>query len=208
MDDIGASIVVPVRWQESTIGLLVLGSRLSRSMYEPPDIDLLRSVAAHAAIAVKNAELRAEIIAEKEHTENVLAQMASGVVAIDAHGTQSGCSDYAELPHPFIYTEPVATAKVGQEYRCQLESLRSLGDYQCKQDPASKQKKYAYRFWDIDENTFKLVAGPPWLTIDAKTGMLSGTPGPGDVGMAKVKLEVANQFGGHTERVFEVTVAR
>jgi hypothetical protein len=130
------------------------------------------------------------------------------VVAIDANGTESGCSDYAELPHPLVYTEPVTEAKVGREYRYEVKSLRSLGDYQCKQDPAVKRKQYAYRFWDVEEHTLRLVEGPDWLSLDEKTGALSGTPGASDAGTAAVKVEVSNQFGGRAEQEFELEVGR
>ncbi len=81
-----AEVVVPMCWREETIGLLVVGPKTSRDMYTASDLDLLRSCAAHAAIATRNAELRAQIIAEKERTEKVLAQMESGVIAIDSSG--------------------------------------------------------------------------------------------------------------------------
>lgn len=83
LDSIGASVLLPVRWEGATIGLLAVDHKLSRDMYHPHDIDLLGNVAAHAAIAAKNAELRAQILAEKERTEKVLAEMESGVVAVD-----------------------------------------------------------------------------------------------------------------------------
>jgi hypothetical protein len=83
-----------------------------------------------------------------------------------------------------------------------------LGDYQCKQDPSVKTKRYAYRFWDGEENTFKLIEGPQWLTIDAKTGILSGKPSTDDVGTATVKLEVSHQFGGRAEQQFGLTVTK
>jgi len=130
------------------------------------------------------------------------------VVAIDAGGTQSGCSDYAELPHPLVYTKPVTSAKVGREYRYEIKSLRSLGDYQCKQDPAVEHKEYAYRFWDIEENAFKLLDGPPWLILDAESGVLSGTPTATDIGTAPVQVEVINQFGARAGQEFELTVSR
>lgn len=81
-----AEVVVPMRWQEETVGLLVVGPKSSRDMYSASDLELLRSCAAHAAIAMRNAELRAQIIAEKERTGKVLAQMANGVIAVDAAG--------------------------------------------------------------------------------------------------------------------------
>lgn len=128
------------------------------------------------------------------------------VVAIDANGTSSGCSDYAELPHPFVYTQPLTRARVGEVYRCEVKSLRSLGDYQCKQDPTVKHKKYAYKFWDIEQNAFRLAAGPRWLRLDEKTGILTGKPSPADTGTSRVKIEVSNQFGRRAEHEFEVTV--
>jgi hypothetical protein len=129
------------------------------------------------------------------------------VVAIDGKGTASGCSDYAELPHPWIYSLPATEAHIGRPYRYEARSFRSLGDYQGKQDPAVKQKRYDYRFWDIEENRFALVAAPKWLTIDAATGLVSGTPTAADTGTARVKIEVKNQFGGRAEQEFAMTVA-
>ena len=87
MHDVDASVVMPLRWHDETIGLLLLGPKLSRGIYGSLDIEVLGSVAAHAAIALKNTELRAQILAEKERTEKVLAQMESGVVALDASKT-------------------------------------------------------------------------------------------------------------------------
>jgi hypothetical protein len=128
------------------------------------------------------------------------------VVAIDAHGTRSGCSDYAELPHPFIYTQPKTQATVGQRYEYQAISLRSLGDYQGRQDPAVTHKQYAYRFWDIEENVFQLVEAPSWLAVDKKTGLISGTPSADDAGTSTVKMKAANQFGTDATQEYRLTV--
>jgi len=130
------------------------------------------------------------------------------VLTIDANGTASGCSDYAEVPHPFVYSQPVTEARVGRECRYEIKSLRSLGDYQCRQDPTVTHKKYAHRFWDIEENAFELAEGPEWLSVDGETGVLSGTPGGDDVGATRVNVNVTNQFGGHAEQEFELSVAR
>ncbi len=128
------------------------------------------------------------------------------VVAVDSAGVRSGCSDYVELPHPWVYSEPETAAKVGRPYRYQVKSLGSLGDYQCKPDPATQDKRYAYRYWDIEQNAFRLTEGPPWLAVRAQTGQLSGTPGPGDIGSSTVRVEVANQFGGRAEQEFTLSV--
>ncbi len=130
------------------------------------------------------------------------------VVAIDEDGTESGCSDYAQLPHPYIYTSAVLDAKVGRPYKYEARSLRSLGDYQGKPDPTSKVRSYAYKFWDVEKNTFKLIDGPKWLSLDKKSGVLSGTPKAGDVGTATVKLEVANQSGARAEQKFVLSTQR
>ncbi|MCD6351012.1 MAG: PAS domain-containing protein [Armatimonadetes bacterium] len=78
-----AEVVVPMRWRGNTVGVLVVGPKLSRDMYNASEIELLESCASHAAIALKNAELRAQILAEKERTDRVLAQMESGVIVVD-----------------------------------------------------------------------------------------------------------------------------
>ena len=130
------------------------------------------------------------------------------VVAVDASGTSSGCSDYAELPHPFVYSAPTTQARVGKPYQLEVKSLRSLGDYQGKQDPTVKKKRYAYKFWDIEQPTFRLARGPKWLSIDGKTGLLSGTPAAEHVGTARVEIEIANQFKGSTAHSFDLAVVR
>ena len=128
------------------------------------------------------------------------------VVAIDANGTSSGCSDYAELPHPFVHSQPVTRASAGKPYLYEIKSLRSLGDYQCKQDPTSKSKKYAYRFWDVEQPTFRLAKGPKWLGVDGKTGVLRGTPSVEHVGTVRVEIEVADQLKGRAVQSFDLTV--
>ncbi len=124
------------------------------------------------------------------------------VVAIDANGTASGCSDYAEMPHPFVYSDPETSAKAETEYRYEAKSLHSLNDAQ--RDGRTGKTD----FWDIEENKFTLVEGPAWLRMDEQTGALSGTPGPGDVGRVRVKIAVENQFGDRAEQGFEIIVTR
>jgi hypothetical protein len=127
------------------------------------------------------------------------------VVALDAHGTASGCSDYAELPHPFIYTAPVTQARVSRPYRYEVGSLRSLGDYQNKPERARDNNGYGYGYWDIEENRFALVEGPSWLRLDEAAGVLAGTPA--GAGTARVRIAVTNQLGGRAEQQFDLHVA-
>jgi len=95
------------------------------------------------------------------------------VVAVAADGTESGPSDYLELPRPFVYTRPAA-ARVGREWRYEARTLTSLGDLRSR--TINPRSLYNATYWDIEHPAWKLVAGPPWLTMDQESGVLSGTP--------------------------------
>jgi len=91
------------------------------------------------------------------------------IVAVDEQGNRSWSSAYAAAPRPFIYTAPVPTARVGRGYSYQPASIRSLGD-------ARNRGDLGMGFWDVERPTFVLEQGPPWLRIDAATGLLTGVP--------------------------------
>jgi hypothetical protein len=95
------------------------------------------------------------------------------VVAVDDGGVRSGPSDYAEAPRPIIFSRPVTNATVGTPYSYQLSALRSLGDLRAA---GSGDRAPFWSFHDIERPTFALVRGPKWLSIDAESGLLSGTP--------------------------------
>jgi hypothetical protein len=122
------------------------------------------------------------------------------VVAVDGHGTQSGCSDYAEMPHPFVYSQPVEKANVGKPYGYQVRTLVSLGDYQ------HRYKEPCKGFWQREEHQFELVEGPAWLKLDANTGALSGQPREEDAGEHRVSVRVKNQFDGQMSQSFLLQV--
>jgi hypothetical protein len=127
-------------------------------------------------------EFPANFIAQTTATE--LAVMGDGalspnanqtyyrVVAVDAKGQRSGPSDYATAPRPTIDGKPATQAKVGTEYRCQLQANRSLGDLRLRM----VSNKETANFWDIEKPRFAIAQGPAWLKIDPATGLLSGTP--------------------------------
>ncbi len=91
------------------------------------------------------------------------------VVAVDQEGKRSGPSDYATAPRPIIYSKPVVAAKIGNGYRYQVLTNRCLGDLR-------NNGRTEASFWDIEKPKFVLDRGPKWLTMDAATGALSGTP--------------------------------
>ena len=114
-------------------------------------------------------------IAEVTGTEVVLAPAARAfyrVVAIDDEGSRSGPSDYVAVPSGHISSKPVTRAKVGAEYRYPVAAVRSLGDLRTR----VVDGREVMNFWDIERPRFTLVSGPAWLSIDEKTGVLSGTP--------------------------------
>lgn len=94
------------------------------------------------------------------------------VVAVDEKGNRSGPSDFAEAPRPFLYSRPVTDAKVGSEYRYAAATIRSLGDVRTR----VVNGKETMNFWDMEAPRFALEQGPPWLKVDAATGVLVGVP--------------------------------
>ena len=60
---------------------------------------------------------------------SMVADMLSGdeqtVGTMTTGGTESICSDFAELPHPHFWSRPPATAKVGTPFSYQAGVIRS-----------------------------------------------------------------------------------
>jgi PAS domain S-box-containing protein len=80
------ALVLPLRSDDTVIGAIALGPKLSGDPYYPQDFDLLATLANQAGIAVKNAQLYAEVVLANEYVENIVATINSGVVAINAAG--------------------------------------------------------------------------------------------------------------------------
>jgi len=71
LEDIRASLVVPLVYQDKVIGLLNLGEKKSGKPYNRQDIDLLHAVANQGAVAIENARLFQENL-EKQRMEEEL----------------------------------------------------------------------------------------------------------------------------------------
>ena len=68
--------------------------------------------------------------------------------------------------------------KVGAAYRYPLSAIRSLGDVRTRVVGGKETMNY----WDVEAPRFVLEQAPPWLKIDAGTGLLAGVPDrPGKV---------------------------
>jgi len=74
---------------------------------------------------------------------------------------------------PLITEPPTLSAVVGLPFAFTVEAVDTPGD--------------AF--------TFALVGGPPWLSLDADTGLLSGTPLVSDRGLALVTVSCTDEFG-------------
>ena len=120
------------------------------------------------------------------------------VVAVDANGSESICSDFAEMPHPSFWSKPPATAKAGVPFSYQAGVIRSLGDAQHRYEPKGNG------FWEAEELKFALRKAPAWLKLDAKTGLLTGTPDAS--GKCRVEIEVRTQFGDVAAQQFELAI--
>ena len=140
---------------------------------------------------------------EKMHTfpANLLAKAKTGpfvlvpehayyrVVAIDEKGHRSGASDYAVAPRPFIYTKPPTVVKVGTAFRYVAKTVTSIGDLYLKENSNPDSESNA-GYWSPDTPAFSFESElsrcgnleTSWLSIDAKTGIVSGTPTAKDIG--------------------------
>ncbi|MFC1715277.1 putative Ig domain-containing protein [Candidatus Poribacteria bacterium] len=121
------------------------------------------------------------------------------VVAVDENGNESGPSDYAEFPRPFVYNGLPDKLKLGQNFAHKPGVVASIGDLKCKGG-------YNAAFWDKEYLSFALVQSPEWLKIDPETGELSGMPKADAVGKHDVVLRVTDSKGGEAERTFVVQV--
>ena len=108
------------------------------------------------------------------------------VVAVDDKDKRSGDSDYVEAPRPFIYSSPLTSAPAGQPYRYQVKAIHSIGDL-TRRDAA--RPKPGVKFWKIEPLKFSLAQKPAWMSINADTGLITGTPdGTGGTVIVSVTL--------------------
>jgi hypothetical protein len=123
------------------------------------------------------------------------------VRAVDEKGEWSGVSDLLAAPRPFLFTDPPAAARPGAPYRYEAKSIASIGHVRSR---TIGDDLYAAAFWDAERPRFKLVSGPTWLTVDPKTGVLSGTV-PADLqGPVEVSVEAKTEGVGSDRQTFTI----
>ncbi len=81
-----AEIVTPLKWEGELVGLVCLGPKLSGDMYQPEEIERLRSMMPLVSLAMQNANLYAEMVGMKEYSETILREMDGSVIAVGADG--------------------------------------------------------------------------------------------------------------------------
>jgi signal transduction histidine kinase len=81
------ALVLPLTTDQSLTGLVVLGPKLSGDPFFAEDVDALITIANHAATALKNAALYAEIALANQYLNNVVGAMQSGVIAVGRDGS-------------------------------------------------------------------------------------------------------------------------
>ena len=75
-------------------------------------------------------------------------------------------------------------------------------------------ESYQSAFWDPDQPKFTLDVemprcgnfDPKWLRIDPATGVVTGTPGPGDAGEYQINVKVEIPGAGTYLQSFPLTV--
>jgi hypothetical protein len=119
------------------------------------------------------------------------------VAAVDGAGNRGAYGPYLEVRHPRLVDSVLPPAEAGKPYQAAIPCVLSRGQY------VSYLRK-GPSLWQGDDPVFSLVGAPVWLAIDAKTGVLSGTP-PAGAGRAafRVRVEVGGRGRDERECVIE-----
>ena len=78
-----SELLVPLMTRGKLIGILLLGPKLSEEPYSSEEQLVLDTLANQTAVAVENARLFSETLAEKERTATIVEQAFAGVILLD-----------------------------------------------------------------------------------------------------------------------------
>src|SRR5439155_905448 len=85
------SLVLPLISENTVIGLIAVGPKLSGDPFYPQDLDLLMTLANQAGVAVKNAQLYARVVLANGYINSIVATIERGAGAPSGSAT-SRCS--------------------------------------------------------------------------------------------------------------------
>ncbi len=118
------ALVLPLLSENALIGMIAVGPKLSGDPFYPNDLDLLMTLTHQAGVAVKNAQLYAQVVLAKEYINSIVATIKSGVVAIDAAGQitlfNRAAGQLTGIPADRALEQPVSVLP-----GCLSEALRS-----------------------------------------------------------------------------------
>lgn len=147
----------------------------------PYEVISLGEVPSNFAAETTEKEL---LIVSPDPADNAPNKSFYRIIAIDKNRTPGGSSWPLELEHPFVYSKPLPGAKVGQLYEYRVLTLQSMGDLQ------HRPQKPGSAFWEKEGYEFSITEGPAWLTINPKTGLISGIPSKYDPGKTNITITV------------------
>ena len=84
--DLNSVLLAPLVVEQRLLALIAIGEKLSGDAFFQQDIELLTTIEHQASVAFRRAELYEEVALMQEYNENILRQMKSGVVAVNAEG--------------------------------------------------------------------------------------------------------------------------
>ena len=109
---IKAELFVPLLVRRQLIGILVLGPKLSETPYSFEEQQILDTLANQTAVAIENASLFSETLAEQERTATIVEQAFAGIILLDGNLRITGLNPAAEaitgLPAEQITGRPLS----------------------------------------------------------------------------------------------------
>lgn len=106
------AVIQAVVFEDSVIGAIAVGPKLSGDPFYAHDLTLLTTLANQAGIAIKNAQLYTEVVLANEYLTNVLATIESGVISINAAGRvlmfNRAAEELTGLPAEAVRGRPMA----------------------------------------------------------------------------------------------------
>lgn len=96
LQNLHAEVAIPVILENELEGIFLLGPKLSGEPYSKEDENLLTALTAQLTVAWRNAQLYQEVLAVKQHLENVLANMGNALIAVNNEATVTLFNSAAE----------------------------------------------------------------------------------------------------------------